>query len=161
MRKLAVPVAFLTPSEPRAPDRQASPRYLKLVRRLRKLVLSCTPAGSNVLVVSKGDDQLLSLGARNAGFYPSDSGAAIRHLEALREKGGQYLLIPETAFWWLDYYADFKKHLDGAYRRVASEDSGILYALTAKSARAKAATVHRRKPSKPRRIARPRPPHNL
>ena len=38
-----------------------------------------------------------------------------------RSEGAQFLLIPRTAFWWLDYYEGFRRHLAGSYR-VAFRD---------------------------------------
>jgi len=36
---------------------------------------------------------------------------AIAHLEALSDKGAQYVLFPETAAWWLEYYAELAEML--------------------------------------------------
>jgi hypothetical protein len=67
------------------------------------------PSNAQVIVVSSGDSDLLTLGGRqvwhfpqtedgvNAGYYPADSTEAITHLEVLRAKGGEYLLFPSTA----------------------------------------------------------------
>ena len=32
--------------------------------------------------------------------------------------GAGYLIFPRTSFWWLDYYGDFKRHLDERYETV-------------------------------------------
>ncbi len=99
------------------------------------------PAGSVVVVVSRGDDNLLQLGPRRgwhfpqteagvyAGFYPADSEEAIAHLEEIRRMGADYLLFPSTAFWWLGFYGAFQKHLESHYpcvcgrTRVASSSN--------------------------------------
>ena len=77
--------------------------YLELVRQVREVVNEAVPEGSTVLVVSKGDDELLRLGAREgwhfpraadgryAGHHPADGAAAVAHLEELRARGGRYL----------------------------------------------------------------------
>jgi hypothetical protein len=44
-------------------------------------------------------------------------------------KGGRYLLIPETTFWWLDHYKDFKKYLDERGRRVHGDAYCVIYRL--------------------------------
>jgi hypothetical protein len=92
------------------------------------------PSGATVAVVSKGDDELLRFGDRQGWhfpratdggythYYPADSAEAIAHMEALRELGAGYLLIPEPAMWWLDFYADFKSHLDQRYRVAVREE---------------------------------------
>jgi len=94
------------------------------------------------MVVSKGDEALVKLDGRQgwhfprqedglyAGYHPSDSAEAIGHLEVLRARGGQFLLIPPTASWWLDHYAEFRQYLDARYRKVQANGSGVLYELT-------------------------------
>jgi hypothetical protein len=81
-------------------------------------------------VISRGDDHLLELGAHAAwhfpqdergsysGHHPPDSDTAIEQLERLREKGADFLLIPETASWWLEHYDGFARHLKDHYREV-------------------------------------------
>jgi GT2 family glycosyltransferase len=107
--------------------RRANPRYQQLVGRIREIVSSSLPAESTVLVVSKGDEELLKLDGRRAwhfpqtedgtyaGHYPANSAAAIAHLEALRAKGADFLLFPNTAFWWLEHYPEFRQHLESRY----------------------------------------------
>jgi hypothetical protein len=65
-----------------------------------------------------------------AGCYPADSGEAITHLEEIRRKGGDYLLFPSTAFWWLGFYGDFQKHLESHYPRVWSDPSCLIFQLS-------------------------------
>jgi hypothetical protein len=113
-----------------------------LVRRIQKVVDGAVPANATVIVVSKGDDLLLKLGGRRAwhfpqneegqyaGYYPGSSREAAEHLERLRAKGGQYLLIPSTALWWLKEYAGFARHLEEHYLQIAAEDDiCVIYAL--------------------------------
>jgi GT2 family glycosyltransferase len=110
--------------------------------RCPQLVRSVIPRGATVLVASKGDDALLRLGSRRAwhfphgddglyaGYYPASAGAAIVHLEALRAKGAEYLVFPSPALWWLEHYADLRRHLERRYRLVArQEDAGAIYDL--------------------------------
>jgi 2-polyprenyl-3-methyl-5-hydroxy-6-metoxy-1,4-benzoquinol methylase len=125
----------------REPAVNKKEEYQRLVHRLREVVPGCVPPEATVLVVSKGDEELLRLGRGRAwhfpqqadgvyaGRYPADSAEAIAHLEALRAKGAGFLLFPDPARWWLDHYAEFKQHLDRHYRRVRSDDSGVLYEL--------------------------------
>src|SRR5207249_6890693 len=116
--------------------------YRALVRRIQEVAGTTLPAGAGVLVVSRGDDVLLDLGGPRglhfpqtdqgvyAGHHPSDSAAAIAHLEALRGKGAEYLLFPQTAFWWLDHYTDFRGHLDRHYDRAWADESCVIFRLT-------------------------------
>ena len=112
--------------------------YEKLIFRVRKMVAEFLPSGATVLVVSKGDGELLRLQGKKAwhfpcteagdypSHYPADSAAAIDHLEQLRAKGAGYILFPATAFWWLDFYADFRRHLDSHYSLVARDETTCL-----------------------------------
>ncbi len=116
-------------------------QYQHLVERIRWLAAHELPAGSRILVVSKGDSELLDLpgcralhfpgGASGwAGFHPPDSEWAISHLEALREEGAQHLLIPATSFWWLQHYSGLRRHLESNCTLVADRpDACVVYAL--------------------------------
>lgn len=121
--------------------------YRRLVGRLRHVVREAVPAGATVMVVSRGDDELVDLGDRAAwhfpqaehggylGHHPRDSADAIARLESLRARGGEYLVLPSTAFWWLDHYADFARHLEDRYRPVARRpDTCLVYALAGEEA---------------------------
>jgi len=116
--------------------------YQKLREQIQEMITATLPAGVPVVVASKGDDQLLRFEGRHgwhfpqdetgkyAGHYPNDSSAAIAQLEALRIKGGRYLLFPRTSLWWLNHYAEFAEHLKKNHRLVVRDDSlGWLYEL--------------------------------
>src|ERR1700693_3028474 len=105
--------------------------YAELVARVRELIESCVPAGATVAVVSKGDADFLRLSGRvgwhfpqtqtgvYAGHHPAGGADAIARLESTREKGATFLVLPATAFWWLDHYSGFMRHVEARYRRVA------------------------------------------
>ena len=38
-------------------------------------------------------------------------------------------MLPATARWWLDHYADFRTHLDRRYRRAWDDESCVIYDL--------------------------------
>ncbi len=123
--------------------RRQSTSYRALTERIRELVAERVPRGSKVLVVSRGDDELLSFDERAgfhfpqagngvyAGHYPGDSREAIAHLEQLRATlEPDFLLFPETSLWWLDHYGGLRGHLEARYRRVALEEAtAVIYAL--------------------------------
>jgi glycosyltransferase involved in cell wall biosynthesis len=115
--------------------------YPKLLEEIRQVVEEMLPVNVSVIVISKGDEELLRLGSRRglhfpqtiagayAGYHPADSRAAIRQLEKLRAKGGNYLLLPSTAFWWLDFYKEFKRHLDLQYQLIYRDRRCLIYEL--------------------------------
>lgn len=122
-------------------ERRRSPAYRELLACIRATVGRAVPCDATVLVVSKGDDALLELEGRRgwhfpmtedgvyAGHHPADSAEAIAQLENGRAKGGGFLLVPETARWWLDHYQEFARHLAAHYRRVADDPGCTIYAL--------------------------------
>jgi glycosyltransferase involved in cell wall biosynthesis len=60
---------------------------------------------------------------------PSDSASAIAELERLRERGAGFIAFVWTAFWWLDYYLDFGKHLFDHYRKVVGNERLLVFDL--------------------------------
>ncbi len=112
--------------------------YISLVRRIARIVRAELPADARAVVISKGDDALLELGtvqARHfpctndgqyAGYYPADSAAAVAHLEAQRSAGAQFLILPRTSFWWLEYYSGFRAHLEQHYPLIVSRQHTCL-----------------------------------
>jgi glycosyltransferase involved in cell wall biosynthesis len=116
--------------------------YARVVTGLRAAVARVAPAGAVVLVVSRGDPDLLELGpARGrhfpqtadgvyAGAHPASGSAAIEQLESLRAAGARFLAVPGTAYWWFEYYADFVRHLDARYQRVWADSDCVVYRLT-------------------------------
>jgi GT2 family glycosyltransferase len=125
-----------------APNVHKHLSYLQMVRRIRAAVRQAVPPDATVIIVSKGDDNLLQLDDRiawhfpqtgdgaYAGYNPANSTAAIAHLEALRAMGGQFLLFPQSALWWLEHYSEFKQHLEKRYRLIVSnQDTCLIYAL--------------------------------
>jgi GT2 family glycosyltransferase len=112
-----------------APPEESSPqaRYQLVQTDVRATVERCTEAGSKVLVVSKGDDELVRFSERTgwhfpraadgryAGYHPTDGHEAVAHLERLRASGARFIVFPRTAWWWLEYYRDFARHLEATY----------------------------------------------
>jgi GT2 family glycosyltransferase/glycosyltransferase involved in cell wall biosynthesis len=136
------PAASSVPgASPDSAPEQASKyaRYVRLIGELRALVLSILPERSTLMVISRGDEELLKMDGVTAwhfpqapdgvyaGHHPADDEAAVSHLDSLRRKGGQYLLIPSTAFWWLDYYKGFGRHLEDHSECLWRDDRCIIY----------------------------------
>jgi GT2 family glycosyltransferase len=128
----AAPVTGIEPS--------SSLGYGGLVERVRGEVEEHVPAGAKVLVVSRGDRELVRLDEREAahfpqdesgeyaGYHPADSEAAILELERLRGQGAGFVILPPTAFWWLEHYGRFADHLNERYERIDCETC-LIYRL--------------------------------
>jgi GT2 family glycosyltransferase len=114
--------------------------YRSLVERVRAAVEETVPGDADVIVVSRGDRELVALGERPAGHFPQDpegrylghhprdSEEAIGQLERLRAAGASYLVLPTTAYWWLDHYGDFAAHLRDRYP-AADRDACTIFEL--------------------------------
>lgn len=131
----------------RPPEVKGHPDYQGVISRLRLAVEANTPADATIAVVSRGDDGLLDLGERTAwhfprngdgayaGYYPADSEAAIAHLEQLHANGAEYLVVPASCRWWLEYYGGMREHLDRRYALLHDDPrTGTIYALAAAGA---------------------------
>lgn len=122
--------------------RREKPAYRALVEEIRRVVRDTVPDGATVLVLSKGDPELLDLDGRRAwhfprdedgtyaGHHPVDSAACIDALEALRAHGGGFLVVPATMRWWLEHYEDFGRHLSDRYRIVTDRDTCLIVSLS-------------------------------
>jgi glycosyltransferase involved in cell wall biosynthesis len=116
--------------------------YERLVVKVQAAVEQHVPAGSDVLVVSKGDDRLVTLAGRvgrhfpqvddgrYAGSHPADSAEAIGQLERLQAGGATHLAFPATAAWWLSHYGELARHLEERHRLVHDDpDVCMIYEL--------------------------------
>ena len=124
--------------------------YLTLKEQLRKTVRVCVPSRETLVVVSKGDEDLLRLhegpswhfpqgdGGQYAGYYPADSADAIRLLDSMHAQGGRFLLFPRTAFWWLEHYTGFADHLEREHRLVHRDVACRIFELVGTPAAAEA-----------------------
>lgn len=125
-------------SAPLLPD-----EYESLITRVRESANTVIPRNATVLVVSRGDEELLRLGPRRAlhfpqdefgryaGYHPEDSDSAIAALEDMRARGAQFLLLPNTAFWWLDYYDGLREYLETNHPPVLAADDCMIFDLGA------------------------------
>lgn len=116
--------------------------YRRVVARVREAVAQAVPPGSIVVVVSRGDEELVrfpdhrgwhfprTAAGEYAGYHPENGPAAVAHLEELRAAGAGWLVLPSTAFWWLDYYGELAEHLKQNARPVVDDgDACRIFAL--------------------------------
>ena len=121
--------------------RPSKPDYVHLTHRIQQVVSEKLPPEAVVLVVSRGDDELLRLEQRRAHFPPSEEGGwaghhpatsedAVTQLEAMREAGGEFLILPSTGLWWLEHYRSFGDHLERNYTAVVrDEETCVIWSL--------------------------------
>jgi len=122
--------------------RRPNPRYERETEQVRAAVKETVPSDSTVLVISRGDERLLQLNGHRAehfpqsedgawaGHHPADSDEAVCHLELLRGRGAEFLVIPPTYLWWLRHYDGLRRHLDDNCEPVLCDDrAGAIYRL--------------------------------
>jgi GT2 family glycosyltransferase len=122
--------------------RRLSPEYAELRKRVVQTATSELPSGATVVVISKGDEELLKLGSQNgwhfpqtedgryANWYPALDSDAVAQLEKVREKGARFLIIPKPAFWWLKHYKGFGQYLERHCRlALKRDDTCLIYEL--------------------------------
>ena len=115
--------------------------YLGMVRRVRAYTRRLLPPAARIIIISKGDPDLLELEGQEgwhfpqddlgnyAGHYPAESEDAIAHLEALRARGAGFLVIPSSASWWLEHYGGLARHLDASYQMIWKSADCQIYEL--------------------------------
>lgn len=108
--------------------------YRHLIGQIREATTRCVAPDAVVAVVSRGDEELLRLGGRRAchfpldadgdyaGYHPASGADAVAHLQELRAAGIDHLLIPRTAFWWLDHYSELAHHLATRWKLLSGEN---------------------------------------
>jgi len=120
-------------------QRRQTPEYAELVAGVRQTLRQTLPAGSTVLVVSKGDERLLAVDELQVwhfprlsdgswpGHHPADGHEVLAGLEELCAQGAEYIVFPAPMLWWLDFYAGLAGRLDG--RAVHSNEACAIYSL--------------------------------
>jgi hypothetical protein len=114
--------------------------YATLVPRICAVAEKVLPEDARVLVVSRGDDDLLRLGRRVAGhfpqlggkwagFHPATGEEAVAQLDALGADGYQFVLFPATAFWWLEYYEKLASRLLSRGQTIWHDVDCAIFAL--------------------------------
>jgi hypothetical protein len=100
-------------------------------------------------VISRGDEALLefdycagwhfpqSSDGGYAGHYPEDGEAALAHLESLRTRGAQFLVVPAPSSWWLAHYVPLGQALES--KCVWRTEGCAIFELTAADIRDEAA----------------------
>ena len=139
LKKPPIP-ANITPTK--KTESSAEIEYQKQLDRIHEAVNRLVPAGASLLVFTEGEDSLLQMNGRlarpfpqetdgtYAAYRPENDADAIAQFEALRKQGARYLLLPAIAFWWLDSYPEFYRHLQETTRSVARDPDYLVLELS-------------------------------
>jgi glycosyltransferase involved in cell wall biosynthesis len=70
---------------------------------------------------------------RNGQYWgsPPDDSTGIRELERLKQSGASFIAFGWPAFWWLDYYTGFHRHLRSTYHCALENDRLVVFDLRA------------------------------
>lgn len=119
------------------------PEWSRTLVRIADTVRRTVPPEAGVGVIDKWDPTVLDLSDRRGWHfpdlelspdgYPPSSVEAIEHLEQLRARGMSHLVIPSSAFWWLEHYGAWKRHLDDHYERLVEDDRCVIIDLESRS----------------------------
>ena len=60
---------------------------------------------------------------------PADDDAAIEELKRLRGSGAKYLVFAWPAFWWLEHYLDFFRHVRSRFRCLLENERVLIFDL--------------------------------
>jgi hypothetical protein len=122
------------------PDPQWDTALREIARTLRAVV----PAAAEVAALDKWDPTLLHLAGRRgchfpdrrwlADGYPADDEEAWRHLDQLRRRGVSYVVIPSSAFWWLEHYPAFARRLETEGHPAWRDERCLIYELPRRAA---------------------------
>jgi hypothetical protein len=98
------------------------------------------PGDALVAVADGGDPTAILYSGRKGWHFPYDNGMgggtpadskqAIAQLERLRAQGADYLVLTRYTRWYLDYYEEFRQHLDSLYSRVADTQDFVIFEIT-------------------------------
>ena len=131
---------FALGGEDRGAGKAEDQEYALFKRQLQDWIGCLLPAKSTMVVISHGDPDLIQFegliashfprgeDGGYAGHHPADSASAIAELESARAEGAEYVLVPQPSAWWLEYYSEFREHLERCSRWSARQKYlGYLY----------------------------------
>jgi glycosyltransferase involved in cell wall biosynthesis len=84
--------------------------------------------GADPIVAGRRRVPFLEQGGRYWGPPPDDE-TAIRELDRLRDAGASHIVVAWPAFWWLDHYAGFRRHLRTTFRCSLENDRLVVFDL--------------------------------
>lgn len=122
------------------PERWRANSWCYRLHRAIEQIDQTIPSGTSFILVDDGHWSMPASDQRRAipfierdGQYwgpPEDDQTAIRELDRLRDAGAGFLVFAWPAFWWLEHYPEFHRHLRDRFHCVSQSDRLIVFDLT-------------------------------
>jgi glycosyltransferase involved in cell wall biosynthesis len=114
------------------------------LRRAAKEIKGLIPRGATFILVDEGqwgggefagERHVLPFLERDGQYWgaPPDDETAIRELDRMRRSGASFLVFAWPAFWWLEYYAEFHRHLCSNFACALANDRLVAFDLLSKA----------------------------
>jgi hypothetical protein len=117
--------------------RQSNKSWTRNVRRAFHEISSRIPEDATLVLIDEaafGNQTLerrrvLPFIEREGAYWgpPDDDDTAILEFERMRTQGARYVVVGWPAFWWLDYYAGFFKHVRAQSSCILSTDRVFIF----------------------------------
>jgi malonyl-CoA O-methyltransferase len=144
-------------------DREAMEGIMRLMPVIEEIRRLIPPESPFILVDEEAIRSTLAATRKAIPFLerdgeywgpPPDDETAIREFERLRRGGASFLVFAEPAFWWLDYYARFHRHLRGHFACLLDNERLIVFDLRGQGEELPP-PVFPEEPSRPSDLTRP------
>jgi len=119
--------------------RRADPSWHH-VYQLAQEIAKVIPSQDAFLLVGGSDPEAESLVAprrcipfleKNGQYWgdPADDETAIREITRLQLSGAKFMVLPSSAFWWLDHYSGLRKFLQSRFQCILKNDAAVVFDL--------------------------------
>jgi hypothetical protein len=128
----APPLAFPHDNRQGVQDRVDCQRIMSEVEELVPEAATFVLVDENTIGVSQVTNRRALPFLERDGQYdgvPSDDESAIHEIERMRRSGASHIVFAWPAFWWLEHYLRFRKHLENNYRCVRRNDRLVAFDL--------------------------------
>src|SRR5205085_2189895 len=77
------------------------------------------------------DHQTIPFVERDGEYWgpPGDDDMAVQEFQRLHKNGASFIVFGSPAFWWLDYYKAFHKHLRSNFRCLVENERIVIFDL--------------------------------
>jgi orotate phosphoribosyltransferase len=116
-------------------------RFAERASKMSEEIEQVVPPGARFILVDDGqllgsyvraNERILPFLEHQGVFWgaPADDATAVRELERMRrEQAVGFIAFAWPAFWWLEHYAGFARHLRERYHRMTCNERAIIYDL--------------------------------